>query len=220
LFYNPLTGDDYMTWQQFVKDVRKGWLPCSITLFGVFLIPFIIYTNINQLYILATALYTAAWIADGLDGWAARKYGASSETGAFLDPLADKIFTLSFILFFWSLIPVAISVPIITIAVSLTVLRIFKVQESKNKSIEFSIMAIKPGKIKTNVEKSGFALFLLAQVIFNELPAFFIVLGNIALASSMPFAFLSLTHQTSPETIEKWNAVYRRRFKHRQKESP
>jgi CDP-diacylglycerol---glycerol-3-phosphate 3-phosphatidyltransferase len=40
---------------------------------------------------LAAALFVTGAATDGLDGYLARRYGASSRTGQWLDPLADKI---------------------------------------------------------------------------------------------------------------------------------
>ena len=51
-------------------------------------------------------------VSDGIDGWIARRYGTTS-SGAFLDPLADKVlvfgamFTLVACDMFW-IVPVAI----------------------------------------------------------------------------------------------------------------
>ncbi len=61
---------------------------------------------------IAFALWFVLCISDGIDGWLARKHGTTA-TGAFLDPLADKVlvlgamFTLVARDVFW-LVPVAI----------------------------------------------------------------------------------------------------------------
>lgn len=41
----------------------------------------------------ATALWSVLALTDGLDGWVARRHGAT-RSGAFLDPLADKVLVL------------------------------------------------------------------------------------------------------------------------------
>ena len=40
------------------------------------------------------ALWTALALTDGVDGWIARRHG-TTRSGAFLDPLADKVLVLS-----------------------------------------------------------------------------------------------------------------------------
>ena len=43
----------------------------------------------------ATAIFIAAMTTDQLDGWIARRQGRTSELGSLLDPMADKLLTLS-----------------------------------------------------------------------------------------------------------------------------
>jgi CDP-diacylglycerol--glycerol-3-phosphate 3-phosphatidyltransferase len=43
----------------------------------------------------ATAVFIAAMATDQIDGWLARRQGRTSELGSLLDPMADKILTLS-----------------------------------------------------------------------------------------------------------------------------
>ena len=49
----------------------------------------------NENYELALILFVAAGITDGLDGWIAKRFNLTSQFGARLDPLADKIIILS-----------------------------------------------------------------------------------------------------------------------------
>lgn len=42
-----------------------------------------------------TALFAAAMITDGIDGWWARRSGQTSDLGRLLDPVADKILVLA-----------------------------------------------------------------------------------------------------------------------------
>jgi CDP-diacylglycerol--glycerol-3-phosphate 3-phosphatidyltransferase len=43
----------------------------------------------------ATGLFIAAMATDQVDGWLARRQGRASELGSLLDPMADKLLTLS-----------------------------------------------------------------------------------------------------------------------------
>ena len=43
----------------------------------------------------ATAVFIAAMATDQVDGWLARRQGRTSELGSLLDPMADKLLTLS-----------------------------------------------------------------------------------------------------------------------------
>lgn len=73
-------------------------LPNSITLTRIVSIPLLIWiltthfhSNDGQKELLASALFIAASITDGIDGYLARKRGQITTMGMLLDPLADKL---------------------------------------------------------------------------------------------------------------------------------
>jgi CDP-diacylglycerol---glycerol-3-phosphate 3-phosphatidyltransferase len=74
-------------------------LPNSITLSRIFSIPLLIWILTSSRFegangqreILASALFIAASITDGIDGYLARKRGQITTMGMLLDPLADKL---------------------------------------------------------------------------------------------------------------------------------
>ena len=74
-------------------------LPNSITLTRIFSIPLLIwvlsttrFTSVNgEKELLASILFIAASITDGIDGYIARRRGQITTMGMLLDPLADKL---------------------------------------------------------------------------------------------------------------------------------
>src|SRR6266436_6842481 len=78
-------------------------LPNSITLSRIFSIPLLIWIlSTNRFHtvdgekeLLASALFIAASITDGIDGYLARKRGQITTMGILLDPLADKMLIAS-----------------------------------------------------------------------------------------------------------------------------
>src|SRR5947208_12592068 len=74
-------------------------LPNSITLTRIFSIPLLIWILSTSRFhgtggekeLLASALFIAASITDGIDGYLARKRGQITTIGMLLDPLADKL---------------------------------------------------------------------------------------------------------------------------------
>jgi len=71
------------------------WIPDLLTLSRIaLLLPVIVLFERGTPASLwwALALFLVASITDALDGWAARRMNCASNTGIFLDPLADKIF--------------------------------------------------------------------------------------------------------------------------------
>ena len=78
---------------------RRVNLPNSITLIRIFSIPLLIwilssprFTSVNgEKELLASAVFIAAAMTDGIDGYLARKRGQITTMGILLDPLADKL---------------------------------------------------------------------------------------------------------------------------------
>jgi CDP-diacylglycerol--glycerol-3-phosphate 3-phosphatidyltransferase len=56
-------------------------------------VPFLLLIAETPLSYAATLMWIALCITDGIDGWVARKQG-TTRSGAFLDPLADKVMVL------------------------------------------------------------------------------------------------------------------------------
>ncbi len=78
---------------------RSVNLPNSITLIRIFSIPLLIWILSSARFssvhgekeLLASALFIAASMTDGIDGYLARKRGQVTTIGILLDPLADKL---------------------------------------------------------------------------------------------------------------------------------
>ena len=67
-----------------------SWLPNLLTLVRFPLAPWVAVSILGGAHLEALLLLAVAGITDGLDGWAARRLGATSRLGACLDPVADK----------------------------------------------------------------------------------------------------------------------------------
>jgi cardiolipin synthase len=69
-----------------------GWLNLAncFTLLRLALVPFVVVAILNFQGWRAVELFAAAAVTDILDGAAARRLGLASQTGAWLDPIADK----------------------------------------------------------------------------------------------------------------------------------
>jgi len=70
-------------------------LPNTLTISRFFLIPVFIAVFFTGHELLAFAVYLLAGITDMVDGYIARKYKMITELGIMLDPLADKLMTLT-----------------------------------------------------------------------------------------------------------------------------
>lgn len=66
-------------------------LPNLITMARIISVPFIISLLLDQEYVFAFWLFVAAGVSDGVDGFLAKRYDATTRLGAYMDPLADKV---------------------------------------------------------------------------------------------------------------------------------
>ena len=133
-------------------------LPNSISLSRIFSIPLLIWILSTHLLpssngekeLLATALFIAASITDGIDGYLARKRGQITTMGMLLDPLADKLLIaaafITLVQFNPSLVPAWMAVVIIGREFLVSGLR------SIAASAGFTIEASNLGKFKTVVQ--------------------------------------------------------------------
>ncbi|MEK7566787.1 MAG: CDP-alcohol phosphatidyltransferase family protein [Patescibacteria group bacterium] len=109
-------------------------------------------------------LFLVLVLTDWLDGRLAKKYG-ETRLGAFLDPLADKIFLWSYsvaLVFTVAWNAVAIFALLLICDVISTAERIFGYRRSENK-----MEANSAGKIKTAFHSAAIAFFLLTPVFYS-----------------------------------------------------
>lgn len=66
-------------------------IPNLITLGRVILVPIVFWLLLTGEMQAAFVLFVIAGISDGVDGFLAKRYGWTTELGAYLDPLADKL---------------------------------------------------------------------------------------------------------------------------------
>jgi len=70
-------------------------IPNLITLARILLVPVVVWAIATGNLHLAFLLFLAAAISDAVDGFLAKRFGMSSQLGAYLDPLADKVLIVS-----------------------------------------------------------------------------------------------------------------------------
>ncbi len=75
--------------------MNKKMIPMYLTFCRIALVLPIILLILCELYWLAGLLWLIAGLTDALDGHLSRKWSAQTTAGALLDPVADKILTLS-----------------------------------------------------------------------------------------------------------------------------
>jgi len=144
-------------------------LPTILTLFRIFLIPVFIvayYLPIGGTNILPAALFILAGISDWLDGYLARKLNQTSNFGAFLDPVADKlIVAVALVLLVanphlpYIALPVAV---IICREIAISALREWMAELGKHTSVAVSYL----GKVKTTTQFIAIVFLLAANPLY------------------------------------------------------
>jgi cardiolipin synthase len=70
-------------------------IPNVLTVLRLLMVPLIVLLMIEHQMRLAFVLFVIAGLTDGLDGFLAKRYGWTTELGAWLDPAADKALLVS-----------------------------------------------------------------------------------------------------------------------------
>lgn len=78
-----------------VTNPRHLNIPNLITLGRVILVPVVFWLLVSGETQLAFFAFVLAGVSDAVDGFIAKRYGLSTELGAYLDPLADKLLIVS-----------------------------------------------------------------------------------------------------------------------------
>ncbi len=125
-------------------------IPNKLTLLRIILIPIFVFfmlCNIKNNVIYALAVFVLASLTDALDGYLARKYKQVTTFGKLMDPIADKMLTISALICFLELdvrfINSAVLILIIFREFIITGLRLIAISENK------VIAAGSWGKLKT-----------------------------------------------------------------------
>ena len=70
-------------------------LPNLITLARILLVPVVVWAITSGEMLIAFVLFVVAGISDAVDGFLAKRFHMTTEIGAYLDPLADKVLLVS-----------------------------------------------------------------------------------------------------------------------------
>lgn len=141
-------------------------LPNLLTWLRIILIPLFVgifyfeksWVSVPNQNLVATIIFTAAAITDWLDGWLARKLNQTSEFGAFLDPVADKLMVAAALIILVQLERVDAIIALIIIGREITVsaLREWMANIGEAKSVAVSFF----GKVKTASQMLAIPLLL------------------------------------------------------------
>lgn len=140
-------------------------LPNILSISRIFLVFPIIYLFEYELYFVSLGVFIVASITDYLDGYFARKSNQTSNVGALLDLLADKVFVSILLIWmtfnFESLLILISTILIVSREISISYLRLFIVSQSKNMD---EIKSDLIGKYKTTFQMIGLGFLLISPL--------------------------------------------------------
>ena len=140
-------------------------LPNILSISRIFLVFPIIYLFEYELYFVSLGVFIVASITDYLDGYFARKSNQTSNVGALLDLLADKVFFSILLIWmtfnFESLLILISTILIVSREISISYLRLFIVSQSKNMD---EIKSDLIGKYKTTFQMLGLGFLLISPL--------------------------------------------------------
>ncbi len=138
-------------------------IPTMLTLIRIFIIPIvavIYYLPFTWAHPLAAIIFILAAITDWLDGYLARVLSQTSDLGAFLDPVADKLLVAVVLIIIlgqhvvpYLTIPAAV---IVCREIAISALREWMAELGKRASVAVSYM----GKVKTFLQMIALVLLL------------------------------------------------------------
>ena len=148
-------------------------VPNVITLIRIITIPFIVgifyfpdeLISFSAKNVTATAIFIFAAVTDWLDGYLARKLNQMSAFGAFLDPVADKLFVVGalVILLFLGRVDPLVALIIIGREIAISALREWMAKMGQARSVAVAFI----GKLKTTVQMVAIPLLLYNEYLFD-----------------------------------------------------
>ena len=143
-------------------------LPNTLSISRIILIfPIILFFE-YELYLFSLGTFIIASFTDFLDGYFARKNNLSSEFGALLDLLADKVFISTILVWitfnFENIIILISAILIISREISISYLRLFIISMSKKVD---EVKSDFLGKLKTTFQMIGIGFILITPITTN-----------------------------------------------------
>lgn len=181
-----------------VKTIKNKNLPNQLTMARIFAIPVFIIVLMMGFRVTATIIFIAAALTDMLDGKIARKYNLVTNFGKLMDPLADKLLTMSAFICFVGLGDVPAWMVIVILGREFIITGMRQVAAAEG----IVIAAGWSGKIKTVCQMVAIPLIMLNNWPFTFLPVV-IPMDQIAL-----WAALVMTIWSGAEYIIKNKEVF------------
>jgi CDP-diacylglycerol--glycerol-3-phosphate 3-phosphatidyltransferase len=144
----PFNFPIFLTW------MRIAVIPVLV---GIYYVPNGVLT-IAEKNVIATIFFVFAAVTDWLDGYLARKWGQTSNFGAFLDPVADKLIVAAALLVLLNFDRVSVWVAMIIIGREITISALREWMALMGESASVAVHFV--GKVKTTIQLIAISFLL------------------------------------------------------------
>ena len=169
-----------MNWANFATLSRIALIPIVIACY---------HSGLENSHLIAAVLFGIASLTDWLDGFLARKLNQTSDFGAFLDPVADKILVAVMLIMLVAVYPqllIATAI-IITREIMVSALREWMASTGQRDTVAVAFS----GKLKTTVQMIAMAAMLMAN---PSLPEWVLTAGYILIDIAAILSLYSMFH--------------------------
>ena len=186
-----------------LRQIRAA--PNLLTLFRLFIIPFLVIEVLDGRFKTAFALFVLAGISDGFDGVLARRLDQHTRLGQYMDPIADKLLlsTLFLVLTHMGQIPRYVTVLVFSRDLGILLIATLLFATGSLRDFRPSLL----GKANTVVQIAALVLVLLHPIFADPTLARtgFMLLRFVALlapVSAAEYAWIVIRRMNAPATLE------------------
>ena len=139
-----------MNWANFVSFVRVLMIPVVVWLY---------FAEFEFAHLAAAILFSIASLTDWLDGFLARKLNQTTEFGAFIDPVADKLLVVTVLILLVAVYPVLLAATAIIISreILVSALREWMAMRGQRDTVKVAYI----GKVKTTLQMIAVIVLLI-----------------------------------------------------------
>jgi len=163
-----------------------------VTYLRLLLIPLVVvsyYSELDHSHVIAALLFTLASLSDWLDGYLARKLELTSDFGAFLDPVADKLLVVTVLILLVGEINALLLPTIVIIAreVLISALREWMASRGHREAVAVAFS----GKLKTTFQMIAIIVLMLVT---EGTPDWLLMTGYIMITVAALLSLYSALH--------------------------
>ena len=164
----------------------------QVTYFRLLLIPIVVvsyHSELDHSNLIAAFLFTLASLSDWLDGYLARRLNQTSEFGAFLDPVADKLLVVTVLIMLvgennFLLLP---TIVIIAREVLISALREWMASKGHREAVAVAFS----GKLKTTFQMIAIIVLMLVT---DDTAEWMLLLGYVMITIAALLSLYSALH--------------------------